>query len=136
MGFLYRPGDFGELLADLGYDASDMDAIYWNIFPVYAQEMASIATTYCAFVRNPGAYDTEGNLTSGGWNWDAQNNNSPVLDYNQLNPATYRDPTSGSRNPMAGGTRGTNWSEQVNDPSLPYGDAWQLIGFKCHALSE
>ena len=113
MGFLYRPTDYSALLDDMGYTGADPDSLHWNIFPVYANEMASIVTTYCAFAPT---------FTN---NWDADNPNSPVLNYNQLNANTYRDPNSFDRNPVNVNTgKGTGWEAQVNDPSLPYNDAW------------
>ena len=107
MGFIYRPSDYAQLLEDIGVDTNNED-IVWNIFPVYAQEMASIATTYCAFVRNP-----EGN---GNWRWGSNASGSPVLEYDQLNTTSYIDPIVGRKN--------DDWINNVNDPSLPYYDAW------------
>ncbi len=113
MGFLYKPNDYAELLADTGLDGADSESIHWNIFPVYAHEMASIVTTYCAFAP------TAGNR------WDSDNTESPVLNYNQLNSNTFRDPNLLNREPVNGTTgKGEGWAKQVNDPSLPYDDAW------------
>lgn len=124
MGFLYTPGDYSNLLKNLGYvgDTIDADAIYWNIFPVYAQEMASIVTTYCSFNRRD--ENLEDDLGGMGWKWNAGSEDSPVLNYDQLDPNYYRDPNSYDRNPTKGGDGGYNWSDTVNDPTLPYNDAW------------
>ena len=112
MGFLYKPNDYTDLLDDTGLDGADPDALHWNIFPVYAHEMASIVTTYCAFAP------TAGNR------WDSDNIESPVLNYNQLNSNTFRDPNTLNREPVNGAGKGEGWAKQVNDPSLPYDDAW------------
>lgn len=113
MGFLYKPNDYAELLADTGLDGADPESIHWNIFPVYAHEMASIVTTYCAFAP------TAGNR------WDSDNTESPVLNYNQLDSNTLRDPNFLNREPVNVTTgKGEGWAKQVNDPSLPYDDAW------------
>ena len=125
MGFLYTPGDYSSLLKNLGYvgDTIDADAIYWNIFPVYAQEMASIVTTYCSFNRrDDSTLDGNGGM---GWKWNAGDADSPVMNYDQLDPNYYRDPNKFNRNPAKGGNSGSNWSDTVNDPTLPYNDAWQ-----------
>ena len=113
MGFLYKPNDYTDLLGDTGLDGADPDALHWNIFPVYAHEMASIVTTYCAFTP------TAGNR------WNSNQPDSPVLNYNQLNSNTFRDPNTLNREPVNGTTgKGEGWAKQVNDPSLPYDDAW------------
>ena len=112
MGFLYKPNDYATLLEDTGLAGADPEAIHWNIFPVYAHEMASIVTTYCAFAPTYGK-------------WDSDNIESPVLNYNQLNSNTFRDPNTLDREPVNGTTgKGKGWAKQVNDPSLPYDDAW------------
>ena len=116
MGFLYKPNDYTDLLGDTGLVGADPDALHWNIFPVYAHEMASIVTTYCAFAP------TAGNR------WDSNNIESPVLNYNQLNSNTFRDPNTLNREPvdptLENAGKGEGWAKQVNDPSLPYDDAW------------
>ena len=130
MGFLYRPGDFekvydGEktlidLLSppDTGESYSN-DDLFFNIFPVYAQELAGIATVYCSFNRHP-----LNDVGSGRNNpWSAGAEGSPVIDYNQLDPDLYRE--GYNRNPAGSTTGGgTNWNKAVNDPTLKYNDAW------------
>jgi hypothetical protein len=103
MGFLYRPTDFDKffdggsksLLQVLHTDASmTADDLYFNIFPVYAQELAGIATVYCGFNRHPLLGD--GNR---GNPWSAGESGSPVMDYNQLDENRYRE--GYNRNPAA-----------------------------------
>ena len=119
MGFIYREDQYATLLRDrLEYpDNAEDYELYWNVFPVHAQEMASIVTTYCSFSRRYGSV----------WQWDADTNNSdsPVLNYDQLDPIYYRDPTGLNRSTVSGSGRAiTDWSETINDPTLPYDDAW------------
>ena len=74
----------------------------WNLFPVYNQEMAAIARVYCSF-----------NRYKDNWVWsDSSRGNTPVYSYDQLNRYHH------------GYEKDTNWIQQVNDPSLPYLDAW------------
>ena len=103
--------------------ASNHDDIYWNLFPVYAQDMATIVTTQCSFNRRP-----QDGLPQ--WKWGAGEADSPVLKYDQLDPDVYRSGVGFNRNPTAeGANSGKNWSDTVNDPSLPNDDAWQKYGF-------
>lgn len=102
MGFVYPAAYYSDLLSDMGYD-TDADQIYWNVFPVYAGDMAAVATVYCLFDRNP---DINGSRS---WTWG---DNSPVDQYDQI--YNYR----------TGFTRDSGWLEQVNDPSLDYDDPW------------
>lgn len=143
MGFLYRPGDFEkvydgnktliDLLSPPDEDKSySNDDLFFNIFPVYAQELAGIATVYCSFNRHPLKDVGPGRNNP----WSAGNVGSPVIDYNQLDPALYRE--GYNRNPLnpkavdENGTiidnpnlhNGTNWNNAVNDPTLRYNDAW------------
>ena len=126
MGFLYTPKDYSSLLQDMGYGVQDSDNIFWNIFPVYAHEMASIVTTYCSFNRRSATVNVNGDVTYD-WKWDADENYSPVLNYDQLDPNFYRDPTSYDKrvaHDSEDDTRTLEWSKTVNDPNLPYNDAW------------
>ncbi|MBE6468239.1 MAG: hypothetical protein E7004_06605 [Alphaproteobacteria bacterium] len=130
MGFLYRPGDFEKVYAgdktlidllsppETGKSYSN-DDLFFNIFPVYAQELAGIATVYCSFNRHP-----LNDVGSGRDNpWKAGEVGSPVIDYNQLDSALYRE--GYNRNPAGSTTGGgTNWNKAVNDPTLRYNDAW------------
>ncbi len=96
MGFVYRPLDYGEVLKNIGQNISD-DEVAWNIFPVYAQEMAGVASVYCIFDRNP---------LGSGFVWDEKY----VNDYDQL------------RNFRSGHEKSSKL--QLNDPNLEYDDAW------------
>ncbi|MBE6444080.1 MAG: hypothetical protein E7020_05390 [Alphaproteobacteria bacterium] len=102
MGFVYPVSYYSDLLGDIGY-ATDADQIYWNVFPVYAGDMAAVATVYCLFDRNP---EINGDRD---WTWG---DNSPVDQYDQI--YNYR----------TGFTRDSGWLEQVNDPDLDYDDPW------------
>jgi hypothetical protein len=106
MGFLYRPGQYGAVLKDVlgSYDAN---SIYWNVFPVYAQNMAAFASVYCYFNRHP----LKSGSTNGTreWTWGDK---GTVDTYDQLN--SFR----------AGFNRSSNWSTVVNDPTLGYTDPW------------
>ncbi len=96
MGFVYRPTDYGQVLDDIGQNISS-DEVAWNIFPVYAQEMAGVASVYCIFDRNP---------LGGGFVWD----DKYVNDYDQL------------RNFRSGHEKSSDL--QLNDPDLGYDDVW------------
>lgn len=122
MGFLYRPAEYGTLINDMGLTdggAISYDEIYWNLFPVYAQDMATIVTTYCSFNRRPAVGETD-------WKWGAGEEGSPVLRYDQLDPSTYHGGERFDRSPDSdtADVIGKNWFDAVNDPSLPYDDAW------------
>ena len=115
MGFVYRPTQYRQLLEDLGQSISTTD-IYWNIFPVYAQDMAAIANVYCYFDRHP--------LTTGNsrkWTWGS----SPVYQYDQLNNYRlgYDKGASGDANAWGTGKSEDDGS-YINDPTLGYDDAW------------
>lgn len=100
MGFIYRPQIYSKLIGDILNGSPDNDEIYWNVFPVYAQDMAGIANVYCAFDR----YDFEGN----NWKWGLE---SPVYDYDQIKNYRFGNAKSG-------------WEDTVNDPTLGYDDVW------------
>ena len=121
LGFLYRHNDYIEIFGAEGGEAED---VYWNLFPSYAQELAAAVTTYCAFTRKDLSNDT---FLYGAGNVNV-NVNSPVLNYDQLNQDTYRDPRGYSREPASQPQNtdgaGSKWSGAVNDPSLNYDDAW------------
>ena len=113
MGFIYRPTHYKQLLLDIGQTISTSD-IYWNIFPVYAQDMAAVANVYCYFDRHP----LSGSSRS--WTWGS----SPVYQYDQLN--NYRQGyNKGAVTGAAGWGAGTaNDGSAINDPTLDYDDAW------------
>jgi hypothetical protein len=121
MGFLSRGTEYENIIDKMGYIKGDPDTTYWNIFPVYAQDLAGIATVYCGFNRHPLVSSPSRDNV-----WGAGLEGSPVIDYEQLDPDRYRDVLNYSRNPVsnANGTPGTNWSKAVNDPTLKYDDAW------------
>ena len=111
MGFIYRPKQYKRLLFDTGvfeteqqFNALPADWVYWNIFPVYAQDMAAVINVYCYFDRHP--IDSG---TTRKWTWG---NTGPVDTYDQLNE--YRQ----------GFKKNADWSKAVNDPTLDYDDAW------------
>ncbi|MBE6453742.1 MAG: hypothetical protein E7017_02510 [Alphaproteobacteria bacterium] len=109
MGFIYRPKQYKDVLVGTGsYTAAqvegmDSDVILWNLFPVYAQDMAAVINVYCYFERNPS------NNGSRSWTWGEA---PAVYKYDQLN--NYHD----------GHKKDDTWSSQVNDPKLGYKDAW------------
>lgn len=96
MGFIYRPTQYVTLLNELGVSTSS-DVVYWNLFPVYAGDMAAVANVYCYFERN----------SESGWQWG-----EPVYKYDQMS------------NYHHGYMKDDRWSEAVNDPQLGYDDAW------------
>lgn len=108
MGFVYRPTQYTELLTDIGQSINNAE-IYWNIFPVYAQDMAAVANVYCYFDRHP-LTSTTGSTRK--WTWG---DNTPVYQYDQLN--NYRQ---GYSKDAVTGAKG--WDS--NDPQLEYDDAW------------
>lgn len=108
MGFIYRPTQYNTLLKELG--ANNVDAntnVYWNIFPVYAGDMAAVANVYCYFERN-----TSDTGTSWQWGDSTSTYKSPVYHYDQLNDYKH------------GFAKDADWNEAVNDPDLGYNDAW------------
>ena len=118
MGFVYRPSQYKAVLDDLGVDSSTSE-IYWNIFPVYASEMAAVANVYCYFDRKPlGATD---------WTWK---DNTPVYQYDQLNNfrAGYSKAASGTADAWGSSsgkdTPSTDRGAAINDPTLGYDDVW------------
>ena len=101
MGFIYRPTQYNTLLTELGATPNN-NVVYWNIFPVYAGDMAAVANVYCYFERNTATTGTS-------WQWG---DSSPVYRYDQMNAYKH------------GFTKDTNWNKAVNDPELGYDDAW------------
>lgn len=114
MGFIYRPSQYQQLLSDIGYSIDSTD-IYWNVFPVYAQDLAAVTNVYCYFDRHP--------LTSGTsrtWTWGS----SPVYQYDQLNNYRQGYKKGAVSGAAAWGSGSSNDGSQVNDPTLGYDDAW------------
>ena len=123
MGFVYRPSQYKAVLDDLGVDSSTSD-IYWNIFPVYASEMAAVANVYCYFDRKP--------LGATNWTWG---DNTPVYQYDQLNYFRAGYSKGASKNASGGAaaawgsssgkdTPSTDRGAAINDPTLGYDDVW------------
>ena len=110
MGFIYRPKQYKTVLIDAGivteseFNALPSDQVYWNIFPVYAQDMAAAINVYCYFDRHPIVSGTTRK-----WTWGDK---GPVDTYDQLNNYRY------------GYSKNADWDKAVNDPSLDYDDAW------------
>ena len=106
MGFMYHGTDYKELLSQVkeGFNES---YVYWNVFPVYAGELAAFANTYCVFSRFP-RDPTTGTRT---WKWG---DNGPVVPIDQLNKfrMPYDKPS------------GSGFEYFFMDPQLPYKDAW------------
>ncbi len=104
MGFVYPAAYYSDLLTNMGYTI-DEDQIHWNVFPVYAGDMAAVATVYCIFDRKGAGTD---------WIWGDANTGlgTPVNPYDQI------------YNYHHGFERDSGWLEQVNDPSLGYDDPW------------
>ena len=110
MGFLYDGGSYADVIKEiLGLDDDDdsisSDDLFWNVFPVYAQDMAAVATVYCLFDRNPLINGTRQ------WVWPT-GEGSPVDPYDQMH------------NFRKGFERSDNWVDAVNDPDLGYDDPW------------
>lgn len=123
MGFVYRPSQYKAVLDDLGVDTTTSD-IYWNIFPVYASEMAAVANVYCYFDRKP--------LGATNWTWG---DNTPVYQYDQLNYFRAGYSKGASKNASGGAaaawgsssgkdTPSTDRGAAINDPTLGYDDVW------------
>ena len=104
-------------------DSSTSD-IYWNIFPVYASEMAAVANVYCYFDRKP--------LGATNWTWG---DNTPVYQYDQLNYFRAGYSKGASKNASGGAaaawgsssgkdTPSTDRGAAINDPTLGYDDVW------------
>ncbi len=118
MGFIYKPAHYDAMVKDakLWTDASGNptgeypeDGILWNIFPVYVQDNAAIASVYCYFERHPITSGTERK-----WNWGA-----PVYKYDQLH--NFRG--GNVKNTTVGDAAGLS-NNDLNDPTLGYDDAW------------
>ena len=114
MGFMYHGTDYSDFLGKVIYGRYKDDynedgaygvnpnGIYWNVFPVYAGELAGFATTYCVFNRHP----LDDNTGQRYWMWG---NDGPVVPIDQLN--NFRKPYNKPSTPFL-------------DPDLPYKDAW------------
>ncbi len=102
MGFVYRPLEYEDLLNDLSSQPIKEEDVYWNVFPVYAQEMAGVASVYCIFDR----YRLDGGTRT--WVWGSD---TPVYQYDQLN------------NFQSGYTK-SGMNDDLNDPQLGYDDVW------------
>ena len=116
MGFVYRPSQYKAVLKDLGVDSSTSE-IYWNIFPVYASEMAAVANVYCYFDRKGAT----------AWTWK---DNTPVYQYDQLNNFRAGYSKAAVTGAQAWGsssgkdTPSTDRGAAINDPTLGYDDVW------------
>ena len=107
MGFLYNGSDYTDYLEGVG-DASVANnaqgKIVWNLFPVFNQEMAAIADTYCYFERSNGYVE---------WNGSGGNNNEIDTEYDQLE--NFRSGFDG---------KPSGYVDRLNDPTLKYTDPW------------
>ena len=121
MGFVYRPTQYRQVLADLGENTATSE-IYWNIFPVYGSEMAAVANVYCYFDRHP-LTSTSGSRE---WTWG---NNTPVYQYDQLNNFRVGYSKGSSGDAQAWGASSSDDPDvdrgaAINDPTLDYDDVW------------
>ncbi len=59
MGFIYPAKDYEEYAQAIGIDISKVDnnTIFWNLFPVFKEELSAIATVYCYFDRSSSSFD-------------------------------------------------------------------------------
>jgi len=110
MGFLYWEGMYPELFSDL--ELSGNGDVFWNVFPVYVNEMASIANAYCVFDRYHLSDSGREWIWNGGGMNGSTSEQNPVYMYNQLH------------NWHAGYSKDDSWIDAVNDPVLGYRDAW------------
>ncbi len=107
MGFLYNGSDYSDYLEGVGTASAASSAqgkIVWNLFPVFNQEMAAIADTYCYFERSNGYVE---------WNGSGGNNNEIDTQYDQLE--NFRSGFGG---------KPTGYVDRLNDPTLKYTDPW------------
>ncbi len=109
MGFLYSPGQYKQLLTDINGEEPSMTEVYWNVFPVYAGDMAAVTNVYCYFDRHP----LVSGSTSRVWRYG---DDSPVYQYDQLN--NYRKGNSKEA------VTGAQAVDNLNDPTLEYNDVW------------
>ena len=121
MGFVYRPTQYRQVLADLGENTATSE-IYWNIFPVYGSEMAAVANVYCYFDRHP-LTSTSGSRE---WTWG---DNTPVYQYDQLNNFRVGYSKGSSGDAQAWGASSSDDPDvdrgaAINDPTLDYDDVW------------
>ena len=121
MGFVYRPTQYRQVLADLGENTATSE-IYWNIFPVYGSEMAAVANVYCYFDRHP-LTSTSGSRE---WTWGG---NTPVYQYDQLNNFRVGYSKGSSGDAQAWGASSSDDPDvdrgaAINDPTLDYDDVW------------
>lgn len=103
MGFIYPADDYREYYnAAFGQSTTNNSSeIFWNLFPVYKQELSAIATVYCYFDRS---------------NATANFNNAYVDDYlpHEVDIGNIRNENkSGASN-----------KDNLNDSLLPYNSLW------------
>lgn len=103
MGFIYPADDYREYYnAAFGQSTTNNSSeIFWNLFPVYKQELSAIATVYCYFDRS---------------NATANFNNAYVDDYlpHEVDIENIRNENkSGASN-----------KDNLNDSLLPYNSLW------------
>ncbi len=117
MGFLYFADDYRDYLEhNLGHDyyrAGEPDSlegkIAWNLFPVYNEEMAAIASVYCYFERR--------DMTGPTWQWNRDIVDGGPKDgggpgYDQLTNFRF------------GFYKDGDYRKRLNDPALEYDEAW------------
>lgn len=105
MGYIYRGSEYANVLTNLGV-TPDNDTIYWNVFPVFASDIAGYATTYCIFTYNQ---DMPANPADGTY---AKSWTDTILNYDQLNDMHTL------------GTKESGAQQKLNDPQLEYNDIW------------
>lgn len=103
MGFIYPADNYREYYnAAFGQSTTNNSSeIFWNLFPVYKQELSAIATVYCYFDRS---------------NATANFNNAYVDDYlpHEVDIGNIRNENkSGASN-----------KDNLNDSLLPYNSLW------------
>lgn len=103
MGFIYPADDYREYYnAAFGQSTTNNSSeIFWNLFPVYKQELSAIATVYCYFDRS---------------NATANFNNAYVDDYlpHEVDIGNIRNENKSD----------ASNKDNLNDSLLPYNSLW------------
>lgn len=103
MGFIYPADDYRDYYnAAFGQTTtSNSSEIFWNLFPVYKQELSAIATVYCYFDRS---------------NANASFNNAYVDDYlpHEVDIGNIRNENKSN----------ASNKDNLNDSLLPYNSLW------------